>query len=112
MKFLQNYNIVVHPRCKHTIDELTLYRYKTNPLTGAVLPILSDKKNHVIDSLRYATEQARKNIRTVAVPTYMAKVNASADDEERDHEGAVADPGGGLGEYARREKRRGIPSGW
>lgn len=60
VKFLQGYEIVVHPRCKHTIDELTLYRYKTDPLTGTVLPILEDKKNHVIDALRYATEDARK----------------------------------------------------
>jgi phage terminase large subunit len=28
--FLQSYDIVVHPRCQHTIDELTLYRYKTD----------------------------------------------------------------------------------
>lgn len=58
--FLQNYDIVVHPRCKHTIDELTLYSYKTDPLTGLVLPVLEDKKNHVIDSLRYAVESIRK----------------------------------------------------
>lgn len=68
--FLQSYDIVVHPRCKHTIDELTLYRYKTDPLTGNVLPVLSDEKNHVIDSLRYAVEAARKGIvREVKLPT-------------------------------------------
>src|SRR5205085_2338537 len=27
--FLQGYDIVVHPRCVHTIDELTMYSYKT-----------------------------------------------------------------------------------
>ena len=58
--FLQSFDIVVHPRCVHTIDELTLYRYKTDPLTGLVLPILEDKKNHVIDALRYACEGARR----------------------------------------------------
>lgn len=58
--FLQNYDIVVHPRCKHTIDELTLYSWETDPLTGRVLPKLEDKKNHVIDSLRYATEAIRQ----------------------------------------------------
>jgi phage terminase large subunit len=57
--FLQNYTIVVHPRCKHTIDELTLYSYETDKLTGQVLPILEDKKNHVIDALRYAVESLR-----------------------------------------------------
>lgn len=59
--FLQSYDIRVHPRCLHTIDELTMYRYKTDPLTGAVLPVLDDKKNHVIDALRYAVEPIRRH---------------------------------------------------
>lgn len=57
--FLQNYDIVVHPRCIHTIDELTLYSFKTDKLTGTVIPVLEDKENHVIDSLRYAVEKMR-----------------------------------------------------
>lgn len=60
--FLQSYDLVVHPRCQHTIDELTLYSYKRDPLTGKVLPLLEDKNNHLIDSLRYACEGARKTI--------------------------------------------------
>ena len=59
VEFLKSFDIVVHPRCTHLIDELTLYRYKTDPLTGTVLPILEDKDNHVIDALRYACEAAR-----------------------------------------------------
>lgn len=60
VEFLKSFDIVVHPRCKHLIDELTLYSYKTDPLTGSVLPILEDKDNHVIDALRYACEGARR----------------------------------------------------
>lgn len=60
VEFLQSYDIVVHPRCVHTADELTLYKYKVDPLTDRPTPILEDKKNHVIDSLRYALEQARQ----------------------------------------------------
>ena len=60
VEFLQAYDILVHPRCVHTIQELTLYSYKTDPLTGLVLPVLADKDNHVIDSLRYACEGARR----------------------------------------------------
>lgn len=56
IQFLKSYDIVVHPRCTHAIDELTLYSYKTHPLTGEIMPILSDRKNHVIDSLRYMVE--------------------------------------------------------
>jgi phage terminase large subunit len=60
IEFLKNYDIVVHPRCKHTIDELSLYSYKSDPLTGRILPLLEDKKNHVIDALRYACEGVRR----------------------------------------------------
>ena len=60
VEFLQSFDIVVHPRCQHTIDELTLFSYATDPLTGLVLPKLADKDNHVIDALRYACEGARR----------------------------------------------------
>lgn len=60
IEWLKSFDIVVHPRCKKTIDELTLYSYKEDPLTGNVLPLLVDKENHVIDALRYACEGARR----------------------------------------------------
>jgi phage terminase large subunit len=62
--FLQSFDIVVHPRCEHLVDELTHYRYKTDPLSGAILPLLEDKNNHLIDSLRYACEGARRAAKT------------------------------------------------
>jgi phage terminase large subunit len=61
IEWLKNYDIVVHPRCQHMIDELTLYSYKTDPLTGKIMPVLEDKKNHVIDALRYACEAVRRS---------------------------------------------------
>lgn len=60
IEFLKSYDIVVHPRCVNTIDELTNYSYKVDPLTSAILPVLEDKKNHVIDAVRYALEGVRK----------------------------------------------------
>jgi phage terminase large subunit len=60
VEFLKSFDIVVHPRCVHLIDELTLYSYKTDPLTGIVMPILADRDNHCIDALRYACEGARR----------------------------------------------------
>lgn len=62
--FLQSFDIVVHPRCKHLIDELNTYSYKRDKLTDEILPIIEDKNNHVIDALRYACEGARKSINT------------------------------------------------
>lgn len=58
--FLQSFDIVVHSRCQHVIDELTHYRYRTDPLTAKVLNVLEDKNNHCIDALRYACEGARR----------------------------------------------------
>lgn len=60
VEWLKSFEIIVHPRCRHTIEELTSYSYKTDPLTGSVLPVLQDKDNHVIDALRYANEGARR----------------------------------------------------
>lgn len=60
VEWLKTYDIVVHPRCVHTADELRTYSFKTDPLTGMVLPVLDDKKNHVIDALRYACEGVRR----------------------------------------------------
>lgn len=61
VEFLKSFDIIVHPRCTHLIDELTLYSYKTDPLDESkVLPILADKDNHIIDALRYACEGARR----------------------------------------------------
>ena len=60
VEFLKNYDIVVHPRCQHVVDELTLYSYKVDKLTGAVLGQLADKDNHCLDALRYACEGARR----------------------------------------------------
>lgn len=60
VEFLRSFDIIVHPRCTHVIDELTFYRFKQDEKTEQILPKLEDKKNHVIDSLRYAVEDLRR----------------------------------------------------
>jgi phage terminase large subunit len=60
VEFLKTYDIVVHPRCQHVRDELSLYSYQVDKQTEAVLPLLEDKNNHFIDSLRYSHEGARR----------------------------------------------------
>lgn len=57
IEFLKSYTIVVHTRCRNLIAELGLYKYKVDSMTEEVLPILVDKNNHCIDSLRYAFEK-------------------------------------------------------
>jgi len=67
IEFLKSHDIVVHPDCRHTIDELSLYSYKVDKMTGEVLPLLEDDKNHVIDALRYALEGARRGVASPSV---------------------------------------------
>lgn len=66
IEFMKNFDIVVHPSCVHTIDELSSYSYKVDPKTGEILPVLEDKKNHVIDALRYALESTRRSNYTLS----------------------------------------------
>lgn len=60
IEWLKSFDIVVHPRCRHTIDELSTYKYKIDSKTDQVLPVMADANNHVIDALRYACEEARR----------------------------------------------------
>ena len=56
IEFLKSFEIVVHPRCRHTIDELNHYSYKVDRQTGDVLPVIVDSFNHCLDALRYSLD--------------------------------------------------------
>ena len=60
IEWLQSFDIIVHPRCLHTISELENYKYKVDNTSGDVTGVPVDAHNHVIDALRYACESARK----------------------------------------------------
>lgn len=49
-------SIVIHPRCIHAAEEARLWSFKTDKLSGDVLPELIDKHNHCWDAIRYALE--------------------------------------------------------
>lgn len=53
--------IIIHPRCKHTATEARLYSYKTDRMTGEVLPIIVDANNHCWDAVRYSLDGYIKN---------------------------------------------------
>jgi len=62
IRFLRSFKeIVVHPRCKATINEMRLYSYKVDRLTGDILPVLVDANNHYIDAIRYSVSPLIKN---------------------------------------------------
>lgn len=57
--FLQGYDIEVDPSCLNTINELTYYKFKTDPKTDKILAEPIDSNNHLLDSARYALEPLR-----------------------------------------------------
>ena len=61
VEFIKSFNeIIIHPRCQHTIDEFKFYSYKLDRHTEEPTTELSDKDNHCIDSIRYALEKLMK----------------------------------------------------
>lgn len=73
IEFMQSFDIVVHPRCEHAINEMSRYAWKRDPRTDEILPELADKENHVIDSIRYAISGERRARGPVITPEMLAK---------------------------------------
>lgn len=69
IEFIKSFKkVVIHSRCPNTAKEFDLYNYKTDRLSGDILPVLLDANNHAIDALRYALEAIMKrNKRTAGV---------------------------------------------
>lgn len=57
--------IIIHPRCKETAKEARLYSYKTDRITGEVLPVIADANNHCWDASRYGLDGYIKGRTTV-----------------------------------------------
>ena len=67
VRFIQTHKVVIHPDCEYALAEWDRYSYKIDKDTEEVLPELNDTDNHVVDSVRYALENARRQSRaTVA----------------------------------------------
>ena len=69
IEFLKTFDIVIHPRCKHTIDEFNHYSYKVDKQTGDVLPVIVDAWNHTIDAVRYAMDGLIKGRGNMTIST-------------------------------------------
>ncbi len=60
--FIRSFDkVVIHPRCVNTAQEFRLYSYKTDRLSGDILPLPLDEHNHWIDALRYSLEPLIRN---------------------------------------------------
>lgn len=70
IEHLRSYDrIIIHSRCKLTIQESRHYRYKTDPRTGDVLPKLIDAHNHTWDAIRYGLGPMIKHAPTFSTPS-------------------------------------------
>jgi phage terminase large subunit len=68
IEFLKSYDIIINPRCKHTIDEFIHYSYRIDNSTGDILPEFDPKcSDHCIDALRYAWEGERRATKKRAI---------------------------------------------
>jgi phage terminase large subunit len=67
IEFLKTFDIIIHPRCQHTIDEFNHYSYKVDKQTGDILPQIVDANNHLCDSLRYALDGLIKGHGTMRI---------------------------------------------
>ena len=62
VEFIKSFDtVIIHPDCKNVADEFRLYSYKTDRLSGDILPILIDANNHWIDAIRYSLEPIMRN---------------------------------------------------
>ncbi|WP_035445677.1 PBSX family phage terminase large subunit, partial [Bacillus sp. UNC41MFS5] len=67
IQFIQQFDIVVHPSCVHTADELEQYAFKKDKATGQYTNTPIDDHNHILDALRYSLEAHMKQSKMTAI---------------------------------------------
>ena len=75
IKFLQEFQIIIHPSCIHFFNEILLYKHKETK-DGDVLDEVVDKFNHLMDALRYAVENEIVRERSSHYKLMMRRKNA------------------------------------
>ena len=56
IQWIQDMEIIIHPRCEHFITEISNYGWKSDKF-GYKLNTPIDEYNHLMDAMRYALEQ-------------------------------------------------------
>ena len=67
IQFIQDYEIIIHPRCVNFLTEISNYTWDTDSKTGRRLNIPIDDFNHLMDAMRYGLEDV------LICPTYIFK---------------------------------------
>ena len=68
IQFIQNYKIIIHPKCVHFIEEINNYVYAKDR-EGNTLNKPIDEFNHLMDAMRYAMEVFMEKRKARAVPS-------------------------------------------
>lgn len=58
--YIQDFHIIVHPKCVNFITEISNYTWDTDSKTGKKLNVPIDDFNHLMDAMRYALEDFSK----------------------------------------------------
>jgi phage terminase large subunit len=62
IEFIRSFNkVIIHPSCKHSIEEFKRYSFKIDKRTNEILPIPIDDFNHAIDACRYGLDNLIKH---------------------------------------------------
>jgi phage terminase large subunit len=66
IQFLRSFHkIIIHPRCPGSADNFLNYKWKTDRISGQVLPIPAEGSDHAPDACRYALEPYVKSKATI-----------------------------------------------
>ena len=56
IQFIQNFQIIIHPRCVNFLTEISNYTWEKDKF-GTKLNVPIDDFNHLLDAMRYALEK-------------------------------------------------------
>lgn len=56
IQYIQDYHIIIHPRCVNFLTEISNYTWDTDKQTGEKINQPIDDFNHLMDAMRYALE--------------------------------------------------------
>lgn len=58
--FIQDYHIIIHPRCVNFLTEIGNYQWDVDPKTGRKINKPVDDFNHLMDAMRYGVEDCSR----------------------------------------------------
>lgn len=62
IQYIQQYKIIIHPRCINTLTEITNYTWDKDKFGNTINSPIDDF-NHIMDALRYGVENYSRNIK-------------------------------------------------